>query len=111
MRGNFPIAGYPIVTRLDDQGISRKISAAIHAEYSARHQSGSAGEGGAGAFACEPLTKPYILNFLFQCQSESVLHARLQIGDNFAQLACRTLTLVVDQVGVILGQARPAQAE
>src|ERR1035438_10542858 len=35
----------------------------------------------------------------------------LQIGDNFAQLACRTLTLVVDQVGVILGHANPAVSD
>src|ERR1035438_3257515 len=96
MRSDFPIARRAGVTRLDDQRISRKISERIHAEYSARHQSRGPGE---------TLAKSHILDFFFQCQSETVLDARLQIGNDFAQLLRSALTLVVDQVGVILGHA------
>src|ERR1039457_3944682 len=102
MRSSFPIARRPIVTWLDDQGISRKISEGIHAKYYAWHQSGG---------VSEALAKSHILDFFFQCQSETVLDARLQIGDDFAQLLRRTLTLVVDQVGVILRHANAAVSD
>ncbi len=53
--------------------------------------------------------KPDVLDFLFQRDAPAVFDAVLELGDDFDEIARGPLAVVVDQVGVIVGDANVAR--